>query len=272
MRLREDLEKRKDMPQLKGEDAGEVLMKLIYGGIEPHFCTVSIRDLKSLQKTQDTDAKKVAGIVKRIRDKKPMAPIVISKDNFILDGHHRVEAFRKEGKMTINTMRVPLFADEALDKVKAALDNKPVVESLSKDLQVVALSQLARLPYSEAKLKTLGYTKQAISEATGKNHLAYNPRTASYTPSVWIESKPMLRKIFEDLFDVKKQKDEEANKPMLDKNGKVFIQDPTDKDKAVEFDPNAGAKGTLKMHSKTDMNVLKQSGTPVDLDTEDEDE
>lgn len=88
--------RRKDMPQIKTEklpQAFSLLSRL--SKIRKGYVRVG-----KLKKTQeDLDQKKVDGIIKywkgKGQDPKEIKPVIISRDDFIIDGHHRWATINK---------------------------------------------------------------------------------------------------------------------------------------------------------------------------------
>lgn len=115
-----ELRSREDMPQVSTDDLGDAIVKLQQKGIEVTEDAVMGSKLNTSQKEIDTD--KVANIVDKLRGMRlsDMKPVIISSDNFIVDGHHRVEAVKFMGKEKhkIPCLRINLKRDDAIDVYK----------------------------------------------------------------------------------------------------------------------------------------------------------
>ena len=86
-----ELMDRSDMPQVSKDDMPEAFKILKDKGIGVSMKTVLPKNLKHSQKQVNT--KKVQSIVKDIKSGKKMPPMVISNDDWIVDGHHRKMGF-----------------------------------------------------------------------------------------------------------------------------------------------------------------------------------
>lgn len=83
---------RKDMPQVKTDDLGKAFNKLREMGIDVEEGKTTPDTFKPSQK--DIYQSKVDAILKRTSKSnlRTMKPLVVSKDNYIVDGHHRWKA------------------------------------------------------------------------------------------------------------------------------------------------------------------------------------
>lgn len=97
---------RKEMPQVDASD----LKGLPTGKLE----FISPKKLKSMQTTTNTT--KVKSMANDW-DNAGKKPVLISLDNWILDGHHRVEAARSKGKL-VRCIRILLPGRKALSKLQ----------------------------------------------------------------------------------------------------------------------------------------------------------
>jgi len=84
---------RKDMPQIKGKDTPELLKTLADSGIAYRRGEVAVNRLKPTQ--EDGIPSKVDAIASIISRGETLHPIVISREGWILDGHHRWLAVKK---------------------------------------------------------------------------------------------------------------------------------------------------------------------------------
>jgi hypothetical protein len=129
---------RKDMPQLSGGDLDKYMGELRGRGITVSTGTIAPQQLKPIQK--EVSATASAGIMQAMRrgEYDMSKTVVISKDNFVLDGHHRwgaATAFSFEDKsfrlpfVRIGMDAKPLLADATSWTQKAGIANKALGES-----------------------------------------------------------------------------------------------------------------------------------------------
>jgi len=85
--MQEDIFDRKDMPQVKTNDVKKALNLLKKDGIKITKGTKKPSEFKPSQK--DIYKNKVEKILKRTKSLKGMKPVIVSRDNYIVDGHHR---------------------------------------------------------------------------------------------------------------------------------------------------------------------------------------
>lgn len=103
------------MPQIKGDELKDALTILKQNGISVKQLTVDCSELKNSQ--SKVDKNKVLNIIREIRSGKILSPIIISRDRFVIDGHHRWIAY-KLLKMKISCIMIDLPQKEALIKFK----------------------------------------------------------------------------------------------------------------------------------------------------------
>jgi len=84
---------REDMPQIKGKDFPEMLRLFKTYEVPYRLLNMRVYDLKPTQ--DDVIPKKVDAIVKSIKNGKEMPPLLISSDEYIIDGHNRWCAFKQ---------------------------------------------------------------------------------------------------------------------------------------------------------------------------------
>lgn len=106
---------RKFMPQIAHDEHDDVISLLNREGIKTERVQLNPNAIRHSQSKVNKD--KVRNIIKDIRNKKPMSPIFISEDNFIIDGHHRWIAY-KLLKLPIKCIRIGLPQKEAIIKFK----------------------------------------------------------------------------------------------------------------------------------------------------------
>src|SRR6056300_1092311 len=112
---------RKNMPQVKTQDLGKAL-DMVADKVRVTKETIPASKLKKSQKELYKD--KVKGIANRFNSPKDMKPLIISKDNHIIDGHHRWgAAIYKWGEdVKIPVHRINLKVDNAIKLYKHIAD------------------------------------------------------------------------------------------------------------------------------------------------------
>lgn len=106
--------KRKDMPQIEGKNVPKFLEYLKQNGIK---FTEKFVESKKLKPTQNQfNQQKIQGMIDII-DTKKQNPIMISKDGFVIDGHHRWLAhYNLDRKMSV--YEIDLKIEDALDTMR----------------------------------------------------------------------------------------------------------------------------------------------------------
>ena len=104
---------RKDMPQVKTQDLGKAL-DMVTDKVRVSKETINASKLKKSQKQLYTD--KVKGIASKFSSPKSMKPLIISKDNHIVDGHHRWGAaiYKWGDDVKLPVYRIHLSATSAI--------------------------------------------------------------------------------------------------------------------------------------------------------------
>ena len=113
----------KKMPQLEGESLEKWLGALLLKGVVVEANEVSVSDLKATQR--EIKGEKVAGMAQAFREGKfnPMdKSIIVSRDGYILDGHHRWAAgvFLQPPPNNMSVIRVDMPIRELLDSANMA--------------------------------------------------------------------------------------------------------------------------------------------------------
>lgn len=80
-------------------------------------------DPKKLKPIQDGIKESILNHIVENWDKEGKRPVLISKDNWIIDGHHRVKAAIKKNKW-VRVIRIDLPGKKALNAVKKLVDNE----------------------------------------------------------------------------------------------------------------------------------------------------
>jgi ParB-like chromosome segregation protein Spo0J len=121
MKLKDILESiynREDMPQIQGSDLKDAFSILKKAGIPVSIDTALPKKLRHSQKT--ANKKKILSITRSIGRGEKIPPIVISEDNYIVDGHHRQLAYAVvEPDEEIPVIKIGLPRDEAIKAYKA---------------------------------------------------------------------------------------------------------------------------------------------------------
>ena len=138
------LYKRNDMPQVSTQNLSKAI-SMAKSKVKVTKGLVSVAALKPSQK--ELIPKKVKGVAAKYSKASDMKPIIVSKDNYIVDGHHRwAAATYKFGK----DVRVPIFTIH-LKKDDAIVLYKAISNSLNEAMSIAARKKMARK--SKSKLK-----------------------------------------------------------------------------------------------------------------------
>lgn len=104
---------RKEMPQVEGKNVPKFLTFLKKNGVS---YKEKIVDSKKLKPTQNQfNREKVQGMIDVI-DSKKQHPIMVSRDGFVIDGHHRWLAHYNLGRK-MSVYEIDLTVNDALDKM-----------------------------------------------------------------------------------------------------------------------------------------------------------
>lgn len=104
---------RHKMPQIPGKHVDAILKDLEAAtGKRATTTEVDPGDLKPTQGNFNKD--KITGCMKSIEDGEKQYPIIVSSDNFIMDGHHRWLGHINTNQETIKVHRVDAVASELL--------------------------------------------------------------------------------------------------------------------------------------------------------------
>ena len=107
---------REDMPQIKGKDFPEMLRLFKTYEVPYRVLNMKVNDLKATQ--EDAIPKKVDAIAKNIKNGKEMHPLLISSDAFVIDGHHRMLAYKKiDPESVVKVCRLGFPKKIALDLI-----------------------------------------------------------------------------------------------------------------------------------------------------------
>ena len=120
-KIYESIYNRSEMPQVSGDDLSDVIELIQKNNIPVSVSENLPGDLKHSQK--EIHKNKVKNIIKDMREGKKMPPCVISKDNWIVDGHHRNVAYKIEcPNETKKSIKIELPRDRAIQIYKKVED------------------------------------------------------------------------------------------------------------------------------------------------------
>jgi len=105
---------RDEMPQVKSDDYDALLAHLQKNGIKTQKKSVKASTLKATQKNFNTD--KIVKAIGNIKTLSKAKPILISSDNYVIDGHHRWLAAKNVGG-NIDVMQATAKVDELMKAV-----------------------------------------------------------------------------------------------------------------------------------------------------------
>jgi hypothetical protein len=107
---------RKDMPQIKSTDVPEFIKYLATKDIKTDSTTVKAASLKPTQK--EIQKERVADLATIAKDNLSK-PLIISKDGYVLDGHHRwLALINKDKAAKIKVVKVNVTMKELLELAK----------------------------------------------------------------------------------------------------------------------------------------------------------
>lgn len=98
---------RSQMPQIDEKDLPTLIASTITSGKGVNMDVVNVSLLKAHQRIDHTKAKEMIEKVK-------LKPILVSADDYVLDGNHRWWAHVHEGDKFINVIRIEMNFDEAI--------------------------------------------------------------------------------------------------------------------------------------------------------------
>jgi len=141
------------MPQIKTKHLDKFKDWIKSEGLSAKKESIAAKDLKPTQK--DFNIKKVIEILNNDNSEKLKKTILVSKDNFILDGHHKWLAhFNIDENKKIDVLKIDLNVEDLLDKAKEfpkvrykdLSDN--VYKKTDPKLKYAVLKILTRLKYN----------------------------------------------------------------------------------------------------------------------------
>jgi len=105
---------RDEMPQVKSADYDALIAHLQKNGIKMKKKTVKASSLKATQKNFNSD--KIVKAIASIETLGKAKPIIVSADNYVIDGHHRWLAAKNVGA-NIDIIQASVNADELMKSV-----------------------------------------------------------------------------------------------------------------------------------------------------------
>jgi hypothetical protein len=112
-KIYESIYNRSEMPQIDSEDLPEAI-RFLKNLIPCSIVELLPNTIKNSQKEIHKD--KVKNIIKDMRSGKKMPPCIISKDQWMVDGHHRNVAYKiEEPEETKKYIQIQLPRDRAIE-------------------------------------------------------------------------------------------------------------------------------------------------------------
>jgi uncharacterized protein (DUF1015 family) len=105
---------RDKMPQVRSKDYDELIVHLKKNGVRVQRKTVKANTLKATQ--SDFNVDKIVDKISKIRTLGKAKPLIVSSDNYIIDGHHRWLAAKNVGG-SIDIMQSNVKVKELLKQV-----------------------------------------------------------------------------------------------------------------------------------------------------------
>ena len=163
------LYKRKDMPQVNTQKLSKAI-DMVKSKVKVTKTVLLARKLKQSQK--ELISSKVKGVAKKYDKPMDMKPLIISKDNYIVDGHHRWAAgLYKFGK----EVKLPVFIIQ-LTKDNAIKLYKSIANSLNEDINIP-------IKVGDTVLGGKFKNKRIVVKSIGKNEKG----------DITINNKPLLK-------------------------------------------------------------------------------
>lgn len=104
------------MPHISAKKHDDVVERMIEAGVEIVDTPIDVDLLKPVQ--DGINRQKVENIKRAIQDGEEMHPIVVSREGYVIDGHHRMVAMQELGEKQINCSVVKLPKNETLHVVE----------------------------------------------------------------------------------------------------------------------------------------------------------
>ncbi len=202
---------RKDMPQVNTQNLGKALGMTKRKAKVTKGMSLAIK-LKQSQK--ELIKSKVKGVAAKYNKPTDMKPLIISKDGYIIDGHHRwAAAIYKFGKdVQIPTHTIHLKKDEAIELYNS------VAKSLGENITVP-------IKVGDTVLGGKFKNKRIVVKSIGKNEKG----------DITINNKPLLKfRLIPKVTEKKKPKKKKSKKASLMKQKRNFYLKPDNAQKELE--------------------------------------
>ncbi len=202
---------RKDMPQVNTQNLGKALGMTKRKAKVTKGMSLAIK-LKQSQK--ELIKSKVKGVAAKYSKPTDMKPLIISKDGYIIDGHHRwAAAIYKFGKdVQIPTHTIHLKKDEAIELYNS------VAKSLGENITVP-------IKVGDTVLGGKFKNKRIVVKSIGKNEKG----------DISINNKPLLKfRLIPKVTEKKKPKKKKSKKASLMKQKRNFYLKPDNAQKELE--------------------------------------
>ena len=202
---------RKDMPQVNTQNLSKAI------GMTKRKAKVTkgmSYAIKLKQSQKELIKSKVKGVAAKYSKPTDMKPLIISKDNYIIDGHHRwAAAIYKFGKdVQIPIHRIHLNKDEAIELYKS------VSNSLSENITVP-------IKVGDTVLGGKFKNKRIVVKSIGKNEKG----------DITINNKPLLKfRLLPSVSEKKKPKKKKSKKASLMKQKRNFYLKSDNAQKELE--------------------------------------
>ena len=163
---------RNKMPQVSSKNIGDYIQFLKSNGIRVGTKKVKVSSVKMTQKEIDTD--KVARLVKDDDRVQLSKPVIISKDGYILDGHHRILAlYNLDKNLILNVIGVDLPIQKLIDitfeypKVSTKQVNEGVIDGGEPEAMYIPDYKIRNLNKErpEPWFKQMGYIQMHFPKA-----------------------------------------------------------------------------------------------------------
>lgn len=247
--------KRSDMPQVKGKNILEMLSIFRKYGIPFDVIETRVDMLKPIQ--EDAKQEKIDAISNDIKNGKQMHPIIISKDLYIIDGHHRWLAYKKLNKIGIEAIQIGYNKTPALE-----LYNKVeyvVSEATTNNIKKVIAVFSGRFQPAHSGHYAL-YKKLVDEFGSNNTYIATSDVTNSENSPLNFNEKV---KIFTTLFNVPKSKIVKIKNPYnpteilskYDENTTAFVVGVSSKDAS-----RLGGKYYTQYKNKNNLQPYKSKG------------
>ena len=129
---------RKDMPQINSKDVSDFVTYLKRNNVSVSASTIDVSKIGMTQKNLNVDKVKALLDVEKSNLSKP---VIISKDNYILDGHHRVAAlYNLDKNFKLKTIKVGLGIKDLLKIAKEY--PKVSYKSINESEEMIRLKEL----------------------------------------------------------------------------------------------------------------------------------